>query len=178
MAYSSVYATIRLTDVIIGNDFNLNTSAVTLVHTERVFTGGGFGVWSHTSGNALLMNNSRAVAGLYYSTVTAQAPLHVGSRVSTYDRVELSGVIADGGLTCITSGDIVVRYSRFPVDSTIDFFYSDDTVIVDTTHFGGSLKLGLGNGDNTLEFINSVVAGTLSIKQGSNFHFISTAGAS
>jgi hypothetical protein len=163
------YAGIRFANVTVGGYLLANSAASTLFHVEGVFTGGGLFVHGRSSSNAFYVMHSRAFNGFSVSTVTGTIPLHIGSVVSGYDHVELSGVISDQGLSISTSGDVLLRYSRFAGDSKIDTYYSDDTVIVDTVEFGGALALALGTGDNTLEFRNSSVAGTLSLLQGANF---------
>ncbi len=175
VSHQGVYAAMRITDTIVSGSINASTSANTLIRADNIFTGGAYRVWGHTSANAFQVYNSRAVGGIDLSTVTPTIPLHIGSTVSLYDSIELSGVIADGGLTSKTAGDVLIRYSRFEGNSIIDTYFGDDTVVVDTTEFNGALSVALGNGDNGLDFRNSVVNGTLRVAQGSNFQKINSA---
>jgi hypothetical protein len=159
----SVYAGIQLNNVIVGREISIDSSAATLVQTDNVFAGQHFRIQGHASSNAFLIRNSRAVGGLTISTITSGPILHFGLVESAYDFLEISGVVADGGLTTSTNGEVRVAYSYFGAETRVVTNATDDIVIIDTNLFDANVTIAPTKAHDWLEFKNSVVNGTLSV---------------
>jgi hypothetical protein len=158
-----IYSGIRLDDVIVGGLISFDSSASTLVDLHKVFSGGAVYIRGYTSYNAIEIHNSRAIGGFDLSTLLPVQHHQLVDGPSIYDCIEISAVIADGGLTVKSSGDLRIAYSHAAAHSSFVTYSSLDSAVFDTNMFDASVFISLGPGNDSLTFNNSVVSGDITI---------------
>jgi hypothetical protein len=163
---SDTYAGMRLNDLIVRSEIEIETSASSLVAINNVFGGSTFFLWGHAHFNDFQIRNSRFVGESAITTLASNRTLggRFGDHESAYDNLLVTGLVADSGLYTQTSGDLYMAYSYFGGNSTVRSNRMDDTLKLDTNLYAASVDVFVGSGTDHIEFKNSVVNGNLIIK--------------
>ncbi len=153
---------ISMESVTVGEGVWIQSSAVTVLDASNVFCGGQFGIVEYGSSGQFSIRDSRVLGDVYLSTVRATQPLHIGSTWSDCE-LTLSGVIVEQGMETHAGGQVNVTYSRVSGGSSIQTYGHDDSVLVYASQFDDALSVLTGTGNDSVEFIHSVVVGPLQI---------------